>query len=284
MVAPLQADTVREAVLALLDTLDSTGALTRPEQLDRLLSEERIRDVIHVGDRVLLPHMRTDAVAELVVALGVTPKPLATDGDAARGAEQVVVLVLAPPAAAQLYLQVIAALARALRHDEVVDALIRSESVDDVLGLAEIASLVIQPRLAVRDVMTQRVYRVTPDTPLREAMELMARHNLKSVPVVGEKREVLGMISERDLLRHLLPNVVRADAGEEGASAPRARPGDLPVRDVMSRSVMCVSEDQALADVAATMVNKDAERLPVVSEGRLTGFLTRSDILRKLFS
>jgi CBS domain-containing protein len=51
----------------------------------------------------------------------------------------------------------------------------------------------------------------------------------------------------------------------------------------MSRSVMCISEDQGLAEVATIMVNKDVERLPVVSEGRLTGFLTRGDIIRKLF-
>jgi CBS domain-containing protein len=52
----------------------------------------------------------------------------------------------------------------------------------------------------------------------------------------------------------------------------------------MSRSVICVSEDQALAEVTAIMVSKDLERLPVTSEGKLTGFLTRGDILRKLFA
>ena len=59
--------------------------------------------------------------------------------------------------------------------------------------------------------------------------------------------------------------------------------GQLTVRDIMSRSVMCISEDQGLAEVASVMVNKDVERLPVVHEGKLTGFLTRGDILRKLF-
>ncbi len=46
---------------------------------------------------------------------------------------------------------------------------------------------------------------------------------------------------------------------------------------------MCISEDQALQEVASLMVNKDVERIPVVNEGKLTGFLTRGDILRKLF-
>ena len=46
---------------------------------------------------------------------------------------------------------------------------------------------------------------------------------------------------------------------------------------------MCISEDQGLAEVVSIMINKDVERIPVVSEGKLTGFLTRGDILRKLF-
>ena len=54
------------------------------------------------------------------------------------------------------------------------------------------------------------------------------------------------------------------------------------VRDVMTRQVMCVGPEQPVAEVAALMSNKDVERVPVVREGRLVGFLTRGDIVRKL--
>jgi CBS domain-containing protein len=283
IVAPLEAETVREAVLALVTRLVETGVVTHPERLDRLTSEERVRDVIHVGERVLLPHMRTDAAEHIAVALGVAPAPLRSVAGGGQGTEQIVVLVLAPPDTANLYLQLVAALARALRADATVDRLVQARSPAEVLEIPELRDLVVQPRLTVRDVMAQRVYRVFPDTPLQELLELIARHNLTAVPVVGEKREVLGMVTERELLKHLHPRIVRAtaaQAAEEGADAPART---TLVRDIMSRSVMCVSEDQSLSDVVSTMLNKDVERLPVVSEGKLTGFLTRGDILRKLF-
>ena len=54
------------------------------------------------------------------------------------------------------------------------------------------------------------------------------------------------------------------------------------VRDVMTRQVLCVAPEQPVAEVAALMSNKDVERVPVVREGRLVGFLTRGDIVRKL--
>lgn len=281
IVAPLEAETVRAAVQVLVQRLVETGVIEDAGRLERITSEERVRDVIHVGDHVLLPHLRTDAAAQLAVALGLAPTPLRSSAGAGQGSEQVVVLVVAPPEQASLYLQLVGSLARTLRNENAVQRLLQARSPDEVLQIPELRDLVLQPRLTVRDVMGQRVFRVYPDTPVQELIELMTRHNLKAVPVVGEKREVLGMVTERDLLKHLHPRILRA-GGAQQPDEPQPARGAL-VRDIMSRSVMCISEDQPLVDAVATMLNKDVERFPVVSEGKLTGFLTRGEILRKLF-
>ncbi|HYR10144.1 MAG TPA: CBS domain-containing protein [Longimicrobium sp.] len=277
VVAPLPATSVYDAVMHLAQTLVGTGDVTEPEKLQRMFSESRVRDLIHAGDRVLLPHLRTDAVDSLQVALGIAPRPLPESPDDVGAAAQIVVLVLAPLSAADLYLQTVAALARVLRHDDVVDRLVAARSPAEVMAIPEIREIIIEPRLRVRDVMTQRVFRTTPDSPVQEVLDLIAEHRLRAIPVVGNDRQVLGMVTDRDLLRHFLPGVQRpADASAAAWSETR-------VRDVMSRSVICVSEDQALAEVTSMLVSKDIERLPVVHEGQLTGFLTRGDILRKVF-
>ncbi|CAN5346359.1 hypothetical protein BH20GEM2_BH20GEM2_04040 [soil metagenome] len=278
---PLAADDVRDAVRALAERLAASGSLARPEAIEAVYDERRIRDIIHVGDHVLLPHLRTDAVGGLLIALGVTPRPIAAGAEDPSATARIVVLVLAAHSASNLYLQSVAALARALRREETVRALLGAASAEDVLQIDTLWDTMIPPRLTVRDVMTQRVYRASANTPVRDVLEMAARHKLRAVPVVGEEREVLGMVTDRDLLRHLLPRVRRVEDDADGDGAPS--PAETQVREIMSRSVMCISEDQGLAEVATIMVNKDVERLPVVSEGRLTGFLTRGDIIRKLF-
>jgi CBS domain-containing protein/mannitol/fructose-specific phosphotransferase system IIA component (Ntr-type) len=284
VLAPLKAESYQDALQSLVRRLVETGAITHSERLERLTTSDPVRDVVHVGDRVLLPHLRTDAVESLVVAIGIAPAPLRPAPGVPEATEQVIVLVLAPPSAANRYLQMVAGLARALRQDNVVDRLLQARSPEEVLAVPQIRELTVQPRLTVRDIMTPRVYRVSPDTPVSELLEVMGRHDLKAVPVVGEKREVLGMVTDRDVLRFLLPQLVQQGAPEPpDADAAERRPGDTRVREIMSRSVMCISEDQGVAELASIMVNKDVERLPVVSEGQLTGFLTRGDILRKLF-
>ena len=67
----------------------------------------------------------------------------------------------------------------------------------------------------------------------------------------------------------------------------KERPGapvvkELLARDVMTRAVLCVSEDQLLVDAANTMVMRDVEQLPVVRDGEFIGFVTRDTILRAL--
>ena len=75
---------------------------------------------------------------------------------------------------------------------------------------------------------------------------------------------------------------VQAFTGPDARVASPLASGARTVRDVMTRQVLCVSPDQPIAEVASLMSNKDVDRVPVVREGRLVGFLTRGDIVRKL--
>ena len=132
-----------------------------------------------------------------------------------------------------------------------------------------------KPRVA--DALVPSQYRVYPDTPLPEVVDLMVRRRLHAVPVVGERYEVLGILTSGDALAYML-SWGPTNEGEEAPAetdAPRAR-------DVMTRSVLCVSEDQPLPEAANMLVNRDVEQLPVVREGEFIGFITRDSALRTL--
>jgi CBS domain-containing protein len=96
---------------------------------------------------------------------------------------------------------------------------------------------------------------------------------------LGDRGQVIGIITEWDVMRTLLPEIPSAEssAGQSAGGRP------VLVKDAMTRSVLCVSEEMPLEEAAHMMINKDVEQFPVVSEGALTGMLSRSDIIRKLF-
>ena len=127
--------------------------------------------------------------------------------------------------------------------------------------------------LLVEDVLEAAKYRVYPDTPLNEVVDLMVRREVRAVPVVGEGYEVLGIITTGDAL----DQVLRDRPPDEPDGEVRA--DVLTARDVMTRAVLCVSETQELVDAARMMVNRNVGQLPVVRDGRLLGIVTERDFM-----
>jgi len=130
--------------------------------------------------------------------------------------------------------------------------------------------------LLVDDALEPVIYKVRPEAKLAEVLEIIVGKRVGAVPVVGQRSEVLGIITSGDALEQL----IRDNPGENGAPVEER----LTARDIMTRSVLCVAEGQPLIEAAHMMVNKRVEQLPVVREGELIGIVTRSKVLRALHS
>ncbi|HET7038869.1 MAG TPA: CBS domain-containing protein [Gemmatimonadales bacterium] len=277
--------TVREAARPLVHAVIASGRGLDPEKLEALLSEAVPGEAVTVGQQAFLLHFRTEAVSGVTAALGVTARPVHRERDESKEA-RIVLLLLAPPGESGAYLRALAAFARALAAGEVVALLERAGTPDEVLSAPELQGLEVPGELLVRDVLAGGVLSVGPETPLEEAARLMVEHRVAALPVVSENREVLGVVSHGEIMRHLLPQRVKKLSGEYPVPGRKSRaslPRDVLVRDVMDRSVLCLSDDQPLGDAAALMVSKRLERVPVVRDGALVGLLTREDIVRRLF-
>ena len=284
VVVPLSATTTIDAGLQLVDRLVEAGAVDDPEKLRARVAEERGEDVVAMGDRAFVMHYRTDAVSDLRVAVGTSPQPVhrdhreLTDGEST-GA-RIVLLIVSPPRLAARYLQLLSAFARLLSHQDVVDAIASAPNAEALAALPMLRQVELHEQLAVRDVMTERPRTTTADTPLRDAAAVIAGGGLGALPVVDESGLLVGMLSERELVRYLMQSQLQSGPGVRTPVEPGKQ--RRLVRDVMTRQVLCVSPDQPLAEVASIMVNKDLDAVPVVRDGRVAGYLSRGDIIRKL--
>jgi CBS domain-containing protein len=277
----MEGDTLAAARTALLERLATSGAVDQLERLQSRVAEERGEDMVAIADQAFLLHYRTDTASALQVAIGVSALGVRRSLD--DGSEQcapVVVVVVGPPRLAARQLQVVRALGRLLPKHEAIAALRDAPSAEAVATLPIFAEYEIPDQLLVRDLMTENPRTTTADEPLRNAAREMIGSRMAALPVVDGELRLLGMLSERELMRHLFATEGLSDHWSRPAS-PTLQ-GGKRVRDVMTRQVLCVSPRQAVAEVAALMSNKDVERVPVVHEGRLVGFLTRGDIVRKL--
>ncbi len=133
--------------------------------------------------------------------------------------------------------------------------------------------------MLVREVMTTPVVTVTPETSIKSAVELLAQHAITSMPVLDDAGELVGVVSEADvLLEAFLPDQRAHEIPVQvSAGPPRSR-----VAQVMSRHVLTIREDADLAEATELMVSTVAKSLPVVSGSRVVGMVSRRDLVHVL--
>lgn len=128
----------------------------------------------------------------------------------------------------------------------------------------------------VRDVMTKDVQTTSPSAPASEAAQLMSEHGARRIVVVDALQRVLGVVSQRDILRHYMN---AAEAGESPESAMNTEIQALISRD----KPVTVLPDLPLAKAAAVLAADKIGCLPVIGLKReLVGILTTSDLLRRM--
>lgn len=285
---PLQADSYAEA-------LDELGAfavrqpgVTDGERLLRQISSLGAEDTIAAGGGAFLPHLRSDAIDRVVVALGISARSLRVPtetGEEARG--RLFILVAAPPDSPAAYLEAVATLATLLRQEGVADAILQAEDGASIAALDTVRGAPRVQKLSVVDCMEPAAHRVYPDMPLEEAARLMVRGRHSGLPVVNRNDEIVGMISEKDLIRDFLPDYLRlsdANADDSTAGRPSAdrSEGGRTVKDAMSKAVLCLPTEAAISEAASIIVNKNVDPLPLTREGKWVGLISRRSLIRKL--
>ena len=121
--------------------------------------------------------------------------------------------------------------------------------------------------LKVKDIMTKNVIYVTKDTPVIEAIRLMAKNDITGVPVVEDDMTPIGILSEQDVLR-----LAHTHSSEK----------DKPVYKFMSQPAIHFDEDAPFLNVCYHLMENPMRRIPVTSQGKVIGIISRSDILRSI--
>jgi CBS domain-containing protein len=151
--------------------------------------------------------------------------------------------------------------------------------------------------LKVKEVMTKDVLTVTPATTVKDAAAILAQKGISGLPVM-DSGKVVGIFSEADVLRSLkttkkdmrliYPSVSSLGIAFQEEVTQREileayeEIGEMPVKDVMSKTVVTVSPEITVNEAILTMVHKGINRLPVVEKNVLVGIITRADVIRGL--
>jgi CBS domain-containing protein len=116
----------------------------------------------------------------------------------------------------------------------------------------------------VKDVMRPHVIAIRPEATIETAIRILLDQQISGAPVIDEKGQLCGIISQYQLLEVMYDPAVRSGR----------------VSDFMTRKVLTIEEDALLGAAASTFVVHRIRRIPVVRDGKVVGIISRSDLLR----
>jgi CBS domain-containing protein len=140
-----------------------------------------------------------------------------------------------------------------------------------------------------RDVMTAKVVTVTPDTPVEQIARILLEHRISGVPVVDPNGQIVGIVTEGDLMRRPELETERRRpwwlgmvADERTRAEEYTKSHGSRAEHVMTRNVVTVTEDTTVGEIAHLLERHRIKRVPVVRDGKLVGLVSRANLIQGL--
>jgi CBS domain-containing protein len=145
--------------------------------------------------------------------------------------------------------------------------------------------------LKVRDAMMPDPITVLPGTPVTDVARVMIDNGIGGVPVVNSEGDLLGIITESDLIVqdtdvkfpsfvHFLDGYVFVPGSVRRFEEKFRKAVAATAEDLMTEDVITVDVEDSAEDAATLMLKKKLKRFPVISEGQLVGIITMRDIVK----
>ncbi|MFA4986156.1 MAG: PTS sugar transporter subunit IIA [Candidatus Brocadiia bacterium] len=223
-----------------------------------------------VEGMIAFPHARTEQVSRLHIGIATSREGFDFGRE---GKVRIVFLLVANDEFASVYLLALAGLARIVRNQVNLEAMMIAENSAQIRSIIGGSANFFRADLKAGELMRPPKALLDPETPLARVGYILEENHLDCAFVVSRDGTLLGEINDLDILR-----ISAADAflGDSGA-------GLILVRDAMQKGVPRVREADKAADAAMKMIDMRRTRLPVVDEhDRLLGEVVWSDIIGKM--
>jgi CBS domain-containing protein len=145
--------------------------------------------------------------------------------------------------------------------------------------------------LKAKDIMTVDVITAKPETTVEELARLLIEHKISGVPVVGDDNQLVGVVTENDLIkknaRLHIPTIIRLfdayfllNSGKVEDEIKKMVAGT--VDEICNKEIVSLTEETTLEEIATIMSEKNIHLLPVLRDGLVVGIVGKADIVKSM--
>lgn len=283
----LEAENLEQAISQMLVPQEQHLSPVGSDQVLEALLERERNFSTSIVEGICVPHARIEGLQDFVLLIGASPKGIpSTNGKSDR--TFLIFVILTPLTKNTLMLQTLAAVARLVSSAKTRQALLNVKSPSKALKIIEESGVDVKKTLCANDIMTIPGPSVKLETPLTQAMELLADSAGESIPVLNDNNEMLGELNTTDIIALGLPKYM--DLMENPALLGNIEPFEqffqkerfLKVGDLINKDPMKVEPDTPVVQIAHRMNSEGRHRAYVLREGKLIGSIYRKDIVTRV--
>lgn len=131
--------------------------------------------------------------------------------------------------------------------------------------------------MIIENMMSRKPVTAVPDMTIVEASQIMKREKVHRLPVLDKDKKLVGVVSEKDILRAMPSPASTLSEYEMGFLLNK-----LTVKKIMTKDPITITKDMIVEDAARLMVDQDLSCLPVLDGGKLVGIVSKSDLFKIL--
>jgi len=142
--------------------------------------------------------------------------------------------------------------------------------------------------MLVSETMSTNVKTASSNTPVKELANIMCINNISGLPVVDDENNIIGIVSEKDLLRRMFPDMADLvkEEGMPNFEEMEKNYSDtlsLVADDIMTKAVSSVRPDMPIMKAASLMCARNIRRIPVVDNNKLVGIISIGDVHKAIY-
>ena len=276
-----------EIVRALVDRLTARYRLARPEQLvEEVLKREGEGSTV-ISDGLAVPHARLSEIDRPYAAIATSERGIRFPGE--ETSIHLIFLMLIPQNQPALYLQVLRALATALKDDATLRTVAAMTNAGDIYRFVESGKAYLPRYITASDIMDRSFKTLKDNDSLQICVDTFIKQNVSEIPVLDRDGDLSGIVKAGELLRVCLPeylmwmNDLTPIANFEPFADVLQNERKTWLADILVKDFPCVTPDAPAIQVAGEMTRYKSLRCYVREGSKLVGIIRLPRFLNKIF-
>jgi len=251
--------------------------------IDSVKERELIRDTL-LPDGIAIPHCRIDGFEDIAIAIFLPKRKIVENGITVK----IIFLIITSRESSNIYLNTLSSIAKLSNDKKIFNKLVEAQSPSEIISLLDESDIMIKKELNVSDIMNRCMISVTPETTMKELVDVLSINHISYIPVIDSENELVGEVEITDVISSGIPDYInmlgslKFLATLEPFEEMLKNEEKILVKNIMRKPALEIKTETSIVELAFRLIKMKKCYSPVIENGRITGIVGLEDIVNKV--